>query len=85
MVRVQIAPNVINGENQSELLKFTNDETAKYKPFKLFFNENGDLLLDFCIDANEEIFSGEKVYTVFDIIINYLENNYRNMMKVIWK
>jgi hypothetical protein len=85
MVRVQIAPNVINGENQSELLKFTNDETAKYKPFKLFFNENGDLLLDFCIDANEEIFSGEKVYNVFDIIINYLENNYRNIMKVIWK
>ena len=75
MVRVQIAPNALTKD----------DETAKYKPFKLFFNDNGDLILDFCIDANDEIFSGEKVYSVFDIIINYLENNYRNIMKVIWK
>ena len=85
MVRVQIAPNALTAENSAEVLKFANDETAKYKPFKIFFNDNGDLLLDFCIDANEEIFSGEKVYAVFDIIINYLENNYRNIMKVIWK
>ena len=85
MVRVQIAPNALTAENSAEVLKFTNDETSKYKPFKLFFNDNGDLLLDFCVDANEEIFSGEKIYAVFDIIINYLENNYRNIMKVIWK
>ena len=85
MVRVQIAPNALNADNQLDLLKFSNEETSKYKPFKLFFNDNGDLLLDFCIDANEETFSGEKVYAVFDIIVNYLENNYRNIMKVIWK
>ena len=85
MVRVQIAPNALNADNQIDLLKFSNNENSKYKPFKLFFNDNGDLLLDFCIDADEEIFSGEKVYAVFDIIINYLENNYRDMMKVIWK
>ena len=85
MVRVQIAPNALNADNQIDLLKFSNNENSKYKPFKLFFNDNGDLLLDFCIDADEEIFNGEKVYAVFDIIINYLENNYRDMMKVIWK
>lgn len=82
---MQIAPQVLNDENKSALLEFVNEENIKYKPFKLYFNSNGDLLLDFCLTDADSQLSGETVYLTFDIIINYLNDNYQKMMKLIWK
>ncbi len=54
------------------------------KPFKLYLNRNGDLMLDVCLVVDEEL-KGDMVYTMFSVIINYLDANYRKIMKCIWQ
>ena len=84
LIRVQIAPQVLKDENKAALLDFVNGENLKYKPFKLYFNANGTLLLDFClINADDEL-KGDTIYLMFDVIINYLNANYQEIMKSIW-
>ena len=84
MVRVQIAPKALSEENQLELLKMVNEESAGYKPFKLYLNKEGDLTLDVCLVIEGEL-KGDTIYAMFALIIDYLNNNYRNFMKRIWQ
>jgi len=84
IIRVQIAPQVLTDQNKAALLAFVNEENTKYKPFKLYFNANGTLLLDFCLTNAEDELKGDTVYLIFDVIINYLNENYQSMMKTIW-
>jgi len=84
IVRVQIAPQVLTDENKAALLNFVNEENTKYKPFKLYFNANGTLLLDLCLTNVDDDLKGDTVYLIFDVIIKYLEDNYQSMMKAIW-
>ena len=84
IVRVQIAPQVLKDQNKAALLEFVNNENLKYKPFKLYFNANGTLLLDLCLTNAEAPLSGDTIYLIFDVIINYLEENYQEIMKAIW-
>ena len=84
VIRVQIAPQVLKAENKTALLDFVNAENLKYKPFKLYFNASGALLLDLCLTNADEL-SGDTVYLLFDVIINYLNDNYQEIMKAVWK
>jgi len=84
MVRVQISPKALTDSNQLELLKLINDESATYKPFKVYLNGDGDLILDVCLIVDEEL-KGDTIYTMFSFIIDYLNNNYRKFMKCVWQ
>lgn len=84
LVRVQITPKALSEENQLELLKMVNEESAGYKPFKLYLNKAGDLLLDVCLVIDGEL-NGDSIYAMFALIIDYLNTNYRNFMKRIWQ
>lgn len=84
MVRVQISPKALSDNNQLELLKLINDESATYKPFKVYLNGDGDLMLDVCLIVDEEL-KGDSIYTMFSFIIDYLNNNYRKFMKCVWQ
>ena len=84
LVRVQISPKALTEANQLQLLKMVNEESASYKPFKLYLNQSGDLMLDVCLVFEEEL-KGDTVYTMFSVIINYLDANYRKFMKCVWQ
>ena len=84
ILRVQISPRALTEKNQLELLKMINEESAAYKPFKFYLNGNGDLLMDVCLFIEEEL-KGDAVYTLFSVIVNYLDANYRKFMKCIWQ
>ena len=85
VVRVQISPKALTEENQTAVLKIVNEQNDKYKPFKLYFNANGDLLLDFCHVTENDNVNGDTIYLMFDVVINYLNANYRELMKAIWQ
>lgn len=85
IIRVQIAPQALNDESAAELMKFINEQNALYKPFKLFFDEPGNLMMDACLMAENDELKGEIVYQMYNVIINYLNENYRNIMKVVWR
>ena len=84
MVRVQISPQSLTTENEPALSKMLNLENAKYKPFKLFFNEKGDLMLDVCLITKDSMDNAEEVFLMYNLIINYLNESYRTIMKAIW-
>lgn len=84
IIRVQIASLALKEENVTGLLKLVNGQNMNYKPFKLFFDERGNLMLDVCLVADEDKFDGNEVYRLFNIIVNYLDKNYRSIMKAVW-
>ena len=84
VIRVQISPQARTSENELALSKILNEENAKFKPFKLYFNIDGDLLLDVCMVARDGAVNAEEVFMMYNIIINYLDASYRNIMKAIW-
>ena len=84
LLRVQISPRALTEANQLALLKMINEESAAYKPFKLYLNRDGDLMLDVCLVVDGEL-KGDTVYAMFSLIINYLDANYRKLMKCIWQ
>ena len=85
IIRVQIAPQALKDENAADLLKMVNGQNMMYKPFKLFIDERGDLMLDVCLVTDKDKLDGNEVYQLFSVIINYLDENYRNIMKVVWR
>ena len=84
LLRVQIAPRALSEENQLELLKKNNEESAAYKPFKLYLNKEGDLMLEVCLVVEGDL-NGDTIYAMFAILIDYLNDNYRKFMKCIWQ
>ena len=89
MVRVQVAPQALTEENELELQRMASEYNMKFKPFKLYFDQNGALVLDVCLltpGQKEEEFAqlGDEVYGMFDVLIRFLEENYRGWMKKIW-
>ncbi len=85
MLRIQIVPQAVNEANMVELLKMINTQNFRYKPFKLYFDEPGNLILDTCMVVKNNQLDGEEVYRMFNLIINYLDDNYREIMKAVWK
>ena len=84
LIRVQILSMALKEKNQLELLKLLNGENAQYKPFKFYCDENGNLLMDACLVIDDGALTGEQVYLMFGVIINYLEKSYSEIMKTIW-
>ena len=77
-IRVLIAGQIFGADNQLPLLKLANDGNLNYKPFKLYFNDEGDFVLDCYLLTAKEV-SGEDIYFYFEVIVNYLQNNYQSL------
>ena len=84
IIRVQICPQALNEVEPSALYKFINEQNFNYKPFKFFLNGAGDLMLENCLMFTGEEVKSDEIYLMFDVIITYLNENYRGIMKLIW-
>ena len=84
IIRVQICPQALNETDQTALYKFINEHNLNYKPFKFFLNNAGDLMLENCLLFTGEEVKSDEIYLMFEVIINYLNENYRGIMKLIW-
>ena len=86
MIRIQVSPQAKTDENELKVLKMANEFNLKYKPFKLYFDAAGSLILDVCLLTPGEDFSelGDEIYGMFDVLINFLNESYRPIMKEIW-
>lgn len=89
MIRVQISPKARTEENELAVLRLVSEQNMKFKPFKLYFDQSGALILDVCLltpGTEEKDFPvlGDEIYGMFDVLIKFLEENYRGWMKEIW-
>ena len=82
MIRVLVAPNAVHDGNENALLKLVNDYNKKFKVFKYYVDDQGSLVLDLCVLGVEA--DGNMIYAMFDVIINHLNDSYKDIMKAIW-
>ena len=94
LIRVQLLSQCRTEENELAVLRFVNEQNLTYKPFKLFFDNQGSLIMDTSLvlpvaeeevkveEATPEI--GEEVQGMLQVIINYLNENYKSFMQKIW-
>ncbi|WP_297964534.1 hypothetical protein [uncultured Anaerovibrio sp.] len=89
VIRVLVLNNARTKENETKVLNMANTQNTNYKPFKLFFDSNGALLMDVCLTTpgqKEKDFEtlGDEIYGMLDLVIKFMGENYRNWMKEIW-
>ena len=86
IIRIQISPQVKKEDNELVLLRLSNDQNIKYKPFKLYFDASGSLILDVCLLVPGEDYSklGNEIYAMLEVLLNFLNESYRSIMKEIW-
>lgn len=84
MVRILVAQKALKKTNETALLKQIDETNRKYKAFKYYLDEEGNLVLDACILCRGQKVDGELVYILFDTLSQHLEKAYGQWMKVIW-
>lgn len=85
MIRILVAPKSLNKDNESELRIAINELNRTYKSFKYYFDNEDNLVLDCCVLQGDLEQEGSLIYTMFDVILKHLENEYKNIMQLIWK
>lgn len=85
MVRILVARKALKKDNEAALLKQINATNRKYKAFKYYLDEEGNLVLDACILCRGQKLDGELVYILFDTLARHLEEAYGEWMKTIWE
>ena len=83
MIRVLAAPGALKENNELELLRQLNTTNGKYKVFKYYLGADGGLYLESCVLLPKA--EGDLIYTVLDVIIRHLQEEYKNIMKLIWQ
>lgn len=85
MIRVRIANQAIHEDNEYAVLKEINKVNRQYKVFKYYTADDGTLFLDSCFLNRNGVVDGDMIYTVLDVIIKHLQQEYKVLMKLIWQ
>ncbi len=85
IIRVQIGSQLLKNENKLSLLEYLNQLNRSYKVFKYVAAEDGSIFLDACLPSTNESFDAEIVRVILDVIVDHLNNEYKNIMKQAWK
>ena len=85
IIRVQIGSQLLKDENKLALLEYLNQLNRSYKVFKYVAAEDGSIFLDACLPSTNESFDAEIVRVILHVIVDHLNNEYKNIMKQAWK
>ena len=84
MFQVRVAEKVVNDKNKAAVEALLNELNKKYKVFKYYVGEGGDLCLDSCIPSTAEFFDPNIIHAVIDVVLKHLTEEYPTLMKEIW-
>lgn len=84
MIRVRVANEALKDDNKTALIEAINKINAQYKIFKYYFTEDGALILDAYVLNRPEELDGDMIYTVLDVLVKHLQDEYKQIMKLIW-
>ncbi len=84
LLRVLIAPKLPSEENETAVLRLINGYNKQFKAFKYYVDDTGALVLDVCLLSDEGEDTGSMVYAMFDVIIQHLNESYKEIMRSVW-
>ncbi len=84
MVQVRVAGAVVKEGNRTAVMEHINKLNEKYKVFKYYINDNGDIVIESCIPSTDEDFVPGLIHAVIDVILKHLVEEYPLIMKNVW-
>ena len=85
VLRVQVADKVVKTSNKAAVFELLNELNFKYKMFKFYIIDNGSIIFDCCVPANNDKFDANMVvYTIVDLAVKHLAEFYPTIMQVVW-
>ncbi len=84
MFQVLIATKVVTDTNKSAVENILNSYNRKFKVFKYYVNDNGDICLESCMPSTAESFDATIIQAVIDVVLKHLTEEYPKLMKELW-
>lgn len=84
MFQVLVAEKAVTAENKAVVDDLLNERNRKYKAFKYYTDEVGNICLDSCMPSTEASFDPEIVHAVIDLVLNHLKEDYPVLMTKVW-
>lgn len=84
IIRVQVGAGLIKEANRTKFDEYLNVLNRSYKVFKYIAAEDGSVFLDACLPSTNESFDPEVVRVILDVIVDHLNQEYKNIMKAAW-
>lgn len=84
MLQVRVAGAVVKEANRAAVLERLNKLNEGFKVFKYYVNEGGDIIIESCMPAGDSEFAPELVHAVIDVVLKHLNEEYANIMKIVW-
>ena len=85
MLQVRVAGAVVKENNKAAVLERLNKLNESFKVFKYYVNEGGDIVIESCMPAGDAEFAPELVHAVIDVVLRHLNEEYSNLMKIVWE
>ncbi len=76
IVRVWAMNDAVNDENRAQVRDYLMEMNRRYKVFKYYDTEQGDIVIDACLPDNAEHFDPESVAVIIDVIWDHLKETY---------
>ena len=73
VLRVWAAAGARTAANRESLAAYMDIMNRRYKVFKYYGNEEGDIILDVCLMADEEHFDPVMATTAIDLVLQHLQ------------
>ena len=84
MLRVLIAPQVIDEAKLKDFASAINNMNNNVRPFKFTVSEKGDFMLNACITAENTTFNPALVNAIMGEAVKFMEAQYENIMEAVW-
>ena len=81
IVRVWVMTDVVNDENRDRVRACLMEMNRRYKVFKYYDTEQGDIVLDACLPDSAENFDPEGVAVIIDVLWDHLKEQYETVEK----
>ena len=83
IVRVWAMNDAVNDGNRARVREFLTEMNRRYKVFKYYDTEHGDIVLDACLPDNAEHFDPESVAVIIDVIWDHLKESFPSLEEAV--
>lgn len=84
LIRTQIVAGAVSADQKAVVEDFLNGLNQKYKVFKFYVTDGGDIHMDICVPTINEKFDPEMIRSLIQIAVEQLTEIYPQIMKTVW-
>ena len=84
LIRIQIVAGAAQGDKKASVQDYLNGLNQKYKAFKFYVADNGDVIMDISVPTIADHFDAEMLRSLLQITVEQLTDIYPQIMEVVW-